>query len=192
MSPHTPLTHSAWEYDPSGSFSGCFKILSVLAEVLKYCVLGTAQCLLPCVMSHHCHMILTPSHQVVAAQGPTQAGKAGSCTDSQQSEFVPPSPCIPPTEAKCKYVFKKTNCRDLAEDQVSCLCHCVSSCRAYGSITKTTTFQRRSSRFPWRAQRQPDPAASKVCLALDKHLLPHTALISFSKALITGAKRLHD
>lgn len=155
-------------------------------------MLGTALGLLPCVMSHHCHMILTQSHQVVAAHSPTQASKAGVCTDSQQSEFVLSSPCIYPTETKCKYVFKETNCRELAGDQVSCLCHCVSSCRAYGSITKTTTFQRNSSRFPWRTEQQPDPAASKVCLALDKHLLPHTALISFSKALITEAKRLHD
>lgn len=142
-------------------------------------MLGTVLCLLPHVMSHHCHMVLTQSHQVVVAHGPSQAGKAGGCTGSQQSEFVLPFPCIYPTETKCKYVFKRTNCRELAGVQVSCLCHCVSSCRAYGSITKTTIFQRRSSRFPWRTEQQPDPAASKVCLALDKHLLPHTALIAF-------------
>lgn len=155
-----------------------FKILSVLARTAVVCAWDSS------VSASSCDVTPLPygPHPVPSGGGgprPQPGRQSRGCTGSQQSEFVLPFPCIYPTETKCKYVFKRTNCRELAGVQVSCLCHCVSSCRAYGSITKTTTFQRRSSRFPWRTEQQPDPAASKVCLALDKHLLPHTALIAF-------------
>lgn len=71
----------------------------------------------------------------------------------------------------------------MAGDQAACLCHCVSSQRAHGNITKTTAVQRRSSQSPMRADQQhhPDLSASKVCLALDKHQLPTHHLPPFPR-----------
>lgn len=192
MSPRIPLIHPAWGYDPSGNFSLCFKILSVLARTEVVSAWDNS------VSASSCDVTPVPYGPRPVPSGggggpqPHPGRQSRGLYRQPGVRICASFPVYLPHRNKCKYVFKKTNCRELAGDQVSCLCHCVSSCRACGSITKTTTFQRRSIRFPWRTEQQLDPAASKVCLALDKHLLPHTALTSFSKVLITEAKRPHD